>query len=455
MHRPLLNRSIALQLNTLGTAALLLSLLLFCATQDAVSQGSAALGNGLSAAATARGGSTVAERTSSIDAAEGNPAGLAGVSVRSIDLDVIGLVAGGSFRNAANPDSKLTGLAAAMPYGAFATPLGQSHWSASAAETPEILMRANWHYNDTPGTAGVTYGYQTQETQIIAVRSSLGLARTLGSKWAAGATLGIVYNQNDLHAPYIFQQQPSLAGLKVLLNLTTRGYGWNGGAGVQWQSSPRLRAGLAWKSGTTIRTQGAASGSASALFEALGITADPNYGYHAQVMNHLPQTFDAGARWQMNRRMTLSLQGDFTAWGQAFQQLPVTLTSGSNATINSVVGANTLLDNVPLHWNNQVTLHSGVELPVSESLIVRGGYSYATNPVPSATLTPLTAAIMQNAIATGGGWTHGHWHYDVAYQAQLPATQQVRQSGLLAGEYSNSQVRVWTQSVVLSTCVKF
>jgi hypothetical protein len=429
--------------------------MLLCAPQDAISQGSAALGNGLSAAATARGGSTVAERANAIDAIDGNPAGLAGMSVRSIDLNVIGLVAGGSFRNAANSDSKLTGVAGALPYGAFATPLGKSHWSASAAVTPEILMRANWHYNDTPGTAGVTYGYQTQETQIIAVRSVLGLARTLSSKWAVGVTLGVVYNQNDLHAPYIFQQQPSLAGLKVLLNLTTRGYGWNGGTGVQWQPSPRLRAGLAWKSGTTIRTQGSASGSASALFEALGITADPNYSYQAQVMNHLPQALDAGARWQMNRRMTLAFQGDFTAWGQAFQQLPVTLTNGTNAVINGVVGANHLVDTVPLHWNNQATFHAGAELPVGESFIIRGGYSYATDPVPKSTLTPLTAAIMQSSIATGGGWTYGRWHYDAAYQAQLPATQSVEQSGLLAGEYSNSRVRVWTQSVTLSSCVRF
>jgi len=439
----------------LGPSAFLLSLFLWSATPHGVSQGSATLGSGLSSAAIARGGSTVAEYANAIDAVEGNPAGLAGISARSIDLDVVGLVAGGSFRNAANPDAKLTGVAGALPYGVFATPLGHGPWSASAAVTPEILMRANWHYNDTPGTAGVTYGYQRQETQIIAVRSSLGVARTLGPKWAAGATLGIVYNQNDLHAPYIFQQQPALAGLKVLLNLTTRGYGWNGGAGVQWHPSRRLRAGLAWKSGTTLRTQGDASGSASALFQALAITADPNYSYHAQVMNHLPQAFDVGVRWQMNRRMTLAVQGDFTAWGQAFKQLPVTLINGSNATINSVVGADHFVDNVPLHWNNQLTLHAGVELPMRESLIVRCGYSHATDPVPSSTLSPLTAAIMQDSIATGGGWSHGRWHYDAAYQVQLPANQSVGQSGLLAGEYSNSKVRVWTQSVTLSTRVKF
>jgi long-chain fatty acid transport protein len=418
-------------------------------------QGSAALGNGLSAASIARGGTNVATSGSALDAVEGNPAGFAGVDTRMLDISAVALVAGGSFSNAANTNAKLTGVAGALPYGAFVTPLGKSHWAAAVGVTPEILMRANWHYNDAPGFAGVTYGYQKQETQIVAVRSSLGLARTFGSKWSAGATVGIVYNQNDLHSPYIFQQQASLAGMKVLLNLTTRGYGWNGGAGVQWQPSSRLRAGLAWKSGTTLRTQGDASGSASALFTKLGIPADPAYSYHAQVMNHLPQAFDAGVTWQMNHYVRWSLQGDFTAWGQAFQQLPITLTNGTNATINSVVGANTFNDAVPLHWNNQGTFHTGVEVPVRESMTLRGGYSYMTNPVPSSTLLPLTAAIMQNSIAAGAGYHHGRWTYDAAYQAQLPATQSVGVSSIKSGEYNNSSVKVWTQSVTLSTRLKF
>jgi hypothetical protein len=425
------------------------------AVQTAEAQGSASLGNGLSAAAIARGGSNVSERGGALDAVEGNPAAFAGISNRALDLSVVGVVAGGSFSTATNNNAKLTGVAGALPYGAFVTPIGKSKWAAAAGVTPEILMRANWHYNDAPGTAGVTYGYQQQETQIIAVRSSLGVARTFGSKWSAGATLGIVYNQNDLHAPYIFQQQPQLAGLKVLLNLTTRGYGWNGGAGVQWQPNTRLHTGLAWKSGTTIRTQGDETGSASALFNALTITADPNYSYHAQVMNHLPQAFDAGLSWQMNNHLRWNVQGDFTAWGQAFQQLPVTLSNGSNATINSVVGSNTFNDAVPLHWSTQGTFHTGVEMPMTESVTLRGGYSYATNPVPSSTLIPLTAAIMQNSLATGAGFHHGRWTYDAAYQAQLPATQYVATSGLKAGEYNNSQIKVWTQSITLTARLKF
>jgi long-subunit fatty acid transport protein len=419
----------------------------------AAAQGSATLGSGLSAAAIARGGETVTERGSALDAIEGNPAGLGSATTPALEAGAVALYDGGSFHNEANAHAGIRGIAGAIPYGVFALPISRgplNRWVAAAAVTPEILMRANWHYFDAPGTAGVTYGYQTQETQIIAVRSSLALARNFTQKWSAGISLGVVYNQNDLHAPYIFQQQPQLAGLKVLLGLTTRGYGWNGSAGVQWQPTRRVRTGLAWKSGTTIHTEGDANGSASALFAALGISADPTYHYHAQVLNHLPQAFDAGLTLQAARHITFNFETDFTAWGQAFQQLPVTLTGGTNATINSVVGSTTVIDTVPLHWNNQLGFHAGAEAPVSELWTVRGGFSHANNPVPAATLTPLTAAIMQNALAAGAGYSRNRWRYDVAYQVQLPTTQSVGISALQAGEYSNSSVHLWTQSITLT-----
>lgn len=426
-----------------------LSLTIF-GTKALLAQGSAAMGDGLSAAAIARGGATVVQQSSPLDAVQGNPAGLAALTRRQLDLNLVGVFTAGDFRNAANPDARLGSFGGSLPYGAYATPLGHTRWVLAAAATPEILIRANWHYVDTPGTAGVTYGYQKQDDQIVGLRSSVSLARQISSKWNAGVSLGVVYNQNHLQAPYIFQQEPSLKGLKVLVDLTTRGYGWNGSAGVQWQPSHSVRAGLAWKSGTTIHTQGELNGSASALFAALGLASSPDFSYHAQVMNHLPQALNAGLSWRTPSRVTLSFEGSFTAWGQAFQELPMTLTNGSNAVINSVSGSSTLHDAVPLHWSNQGTAHAGLEYPVREHWVVRGGYSWRNNPVPASTLTPLTAAIMQQAVAGGTGWTKGSWAYDAAYQLQLPNTQSVGVSGLQAGEYNNSSVRVQIQSVTLS-----
>ena len=439
----------------LSAFPLFLCLLLWFPILQAPAQQSASFGNGLSAAAVARGGSTVTETGSPLDAVEGNPAGLAGASSPILDFGAVGMIAGGSFRNGANPEASLRGLAGALPYGAFATPLGKSPWTASAAVTPEILMRANWHYVDAPGTAGVSYGYQKQETQIIAVRSSIGLARTFGHGLSAGATLGIAYNENNLNAPYIFQEQKQLAGLKVLLDLKTRGYGWNGGAGVQWQASSRLRTGFSWKGATSIRTQGSASGSASALFDALGIAADPAFRYHVQVQNDLPQAFAGGLSWRMNSRLLLDVEGDFTGWHTAFHALPINLTQGTNGVINSVVGGDSFNEEVPLQWHNQATVHAGVEIPLDEALTLRAGYSYATNPVPARTLLPLTAAIMQQSLAAGAGLKHNRWRYDAAYQAQLPSSESVGQSAILGGEYNNSTVTIWTQSLTFTTRVTF
>jgi long-subunit fatty acid transport protein len=195
-------------------------------------QTAGSLANGLSAGAVSRGGTMAAESGDVLDAVEGNPAGLAGLRERTVDVTGVGVFAWGSFRNTVDPDGTMSGVAGALPYGAVGVPLGkrpgQTRWSAALAATPDELMRANWRYLDPPGTAGASYGLTGNQSQIIGIRTSAALAWTMGSKWAAGATVGLVVNSNTLKAPYIFQQQPQLAGLKVLLDLNTRGVGWNG-----------------------------------------------------------------------------------------------------------------------------------------------------------------------------------------------------------------------------------
>jgi long-subunit fatty acid transport protein len=92
---------------------------------------------------------------------------------------------------------------------------------------------------------------------------------------------------------------------------------------------------------------------------------------------------------------------------------------------------------------------------VKSSWVVRGGYAYSSNPVPSSTLTPLTAAIFRNVVAGGVGWKSERWKADIAYQAQLPASQSVGQSDLLTGEYDNSHVSVMAQSVTATLRMAF
>lgn len=67
----------------------------------------------------------------------------------------------------------------------------------------------------------------------------------------------------------------------------------------------------------------------------------------------------------------------------------------------------------------------------------------------------ITAAIMEHTFSAGVGYHWKQFELDLAYQYYLPATQDVGQSGLRSGEYSNSSVQVSAQEFALTTTVHF
>jgi long-chain fatty acid transport protein len=202
-------------------------------------------------------------------------------------------------------------------------------------------------------------------------------------------------------------------------------------------------------------TNGMASGNAYALFGAPPGTAATAFGYNASVTNTLPQSVNANIAWHLNTRWVLAFQTDWVNWSSAFVNLPVTLTNGSNSTINGALNSTTLVDGVPLNWKDQYSFHGGVERELWESASLRFGYAYGNSPVPNGTLTPMTAAIMTNQLSTGFAYHMGRSRFDFAYTFDPIAQQQVQQSNLLAGEYNNSTVRVGLQSLSLGYSFQF
>jgi hypothetical protein len=82
---------------------------------------------------------------------------------------------------------------------------------------------------------------------------------------------------------------------------------------------------------------------------------------------------------------------------------------------------------------------------------VLAGYRHSNNPVPASTLTPLTAAIMQNGISGGLSWRAWHARFDLAYGFDFTAREAVGESALVSNEYSHSAVRIGTQAITLTT----
>jgi long-chain fatty acid transport protein len=176
--------------------------------------------------------------------------------------------------------------------------------------------------------------------------------------------------------------------------------------------------------------------------------------YDATVTNTFPQEVMAGTSWKFLPQWRLALQVDWIDWADAFHNLPLTFCNGSNATVNSVLGSS-FEESIPLNWQSEFVYRAGLEYDVTPSLALRAGYCYGSSPVPDSTLTPLTAAIMENTVTAGTGYHWKQFQVDFAYQYDIPATQNIGTSGLLSGEYSNSSIKVSAQTFALTASMRF
>ncbi len=412
--------------------------------------------NSASASATGSGGVYLPTPVNALDALSTNPAGLTEVRRPVANLSAAAVFSRGSFSNSVNSNAPLRTAPAVAPFGAFAMPLGRSRWTAGVAVVPDFAAVADWTYVDAPGTAGASYGLQRHRSSITAYRTTAGIGFAVNPRLSFGLAMGADRNTNSLHAPYIFQSQPVVKGLKTLLALDTEGVGVNGSAGLLARPSRTLQIGLSYRSATHIHSTGTATGNIGAQLAALGLGgARPDFAYRAAVSNTFPQSATVHGSWAVHPRWSVALQGEWVDWARAFHTLDVSLTNGNNADINALLQSSSLQDRVPLNWKEQFPVHIGVEHSLSEFVVARAGYAHANRAVPASTLTPLTAAIHGDAVSAGAGLHRGRFITDAAYTCIPSATTHVTHSGLATPQYDNSRTTVGLQTLTVSTTLVF
>lgn len=412
--------------------------------------------NGVGARAAALGGADVAWAEDPLGAMAANPAGLGFLKSTTLNLSLTAVTASGEFTNLANDNGRLSSDPGFLPDGAFGIRLGSSPLILGIGVIPDSALSADWRYTDTPGgVGGTSYGVQRHKSEILVLRSAVGLGLSLGPHVALGATVGLVYNQNTLQAPYIFQSQPTLKGLKTLLDLNTSGFGVNGSVGLLVRPHESLQLGLTYKSPTTVHSSGHASGNLGAQLDTLGLPLRRDFRYDAEVVTTFPQMVTGGVSWRPHSRWRLTLQADWINWANAFDELPITLTRGNNADVNALVGSDSLKDVAPLRWHDRFVYRVGLEYAVTDHVRLRAGYAYGKSPVPDSTLTPLTAVIMEHTVTAGMGYGWGRYQFDLAYQLDIPKERRVGVSGLQAGEYSNSRTEVLLNWVAITASIRF
>ena len=311
-------------------------------------------------------------------------------------------------------------------------------------------IEADYKFPD-PAGATPSLGNTGHRSSYIVTRAGFGMGFQVTPRWSVGTSVGLLYNRNRLKAPYIFQSEPVLAGVlggaKVSVDLEADGLGFNAVLDTRFQLTDEIDVYASYTTASSFTATGDLTGDSGPI----GIGT---FAYDAMVKTRLPQKVIAGLNWQLNDPLLVGLQFEWIDWSRAFKSLPVLLTNGTNTALNTIVGGTALNDIAPLNWNDQYVVRTGMQYEWSDRLQVRAGYSYADNLVPAQTLTPLTSAIMEHSLTLGMGYQFNHFNLDLAYQWDVPNKEKVGTSGLLAGEYSNSEVDVsvhwFTVSVSLS-----
>lgn len=390
-----------------------------------------------------------------VEALTFNPAGLASVERREASVTLAAASASGSFSNRVDASGDLDDARGVIPEGALAWRLGE-RLVVGAGLSVDGAIGGDWRFKDAPGVAGASYGLQVHRSSIRVARLGVGVGWQLSRAVAVGAQVSALRNDNELVSPYIFQSQAPLVGLKTLLDVETGGWGASSTFGLVVRPSEAIELGGAYRTRSTLTTHGTATGDVGAQLESLGLTVPGSFSYAAQVANRFPQQTSASARVRVSRHVHAMAQVDWWDWSHAFEQLDIQLDNGTNAVVNSVVGGASIRERVPLAWRDQVVRRAGLEWSAHSRVTVRGGYAYGGRVVPDATLTPMTAAIVEHTVGVGVGLAVSSGVVDLAWQVSPGTQRRVADSALAgAGEYDGTSTQVATRAFVLSWSRRF
>lgn len=412
--------------------------------------------NGNGARSSAMAGADITNEGDPMAAIGRNPALLSTMETPRLTLSAVGALGTGDYRNKRLEEFDFD-QAGAFPEAAMAFPIGDSPVSIGLGVNVVAAREVDWTYRDVDGgvDGAASYGFLEHSSRFLMARTAAGFSYTVNEHLSLGVSGGLVYEEFQLQAPFIFQSNPILKGFKTALDLDTDGFTSDAEAGLLFRPTDRLSLGLTYRSPTAITSKGRADGTLDAQLKSLGITGfDPSVHYDAEVETAFPQAIAGGASWQTTDRLLLAGQVEWVNWSNAYDHLDITLRNGTNRDLNALAGKE-VRDSVPLHWKDQFVFRWGAEYAVNETLTLRGGYAFGASPMPDDLVTPVNAAISEHLLSAGIGYRIGNCLIDLAYQYELPRSVDTGDSGYQAGEYSDSRLEISAHWVNLGFTIEF
>ena len=267
-----------------------------------------------------------------------------------------------------------------------------------------------------------------------------GLSCRLTDQLSVGGTLGVGISHAELEGPYFLQGPSPLAGTPTLLDAQGTGATIVWSLGLQYELTPTTTIGAAYisESNCTLR------GNTRVEVPLLGSTA-----YDSELQVTWPRSVSLGARHQLCAHRALSADVLWYDWSSAFDDFGIRLRNSRNPYFPE------LTERFPLDWRDTVSVRVGYEQQLAVGGTVRFGYAHHRSPIPNATLTPFIQAILENSFSVGYSRPWGDWDVDLGYMFLFGPDETVATSGLLGGDFDDSQHEAQIHAIFLGFMRRF
>jgi long-chain fatty acid transport protein len=336
---------------------------------------------------------------------------------------------------------------------------------------------------------------QTYHSYFGILQAGPGASYAITPKFAVGASAYLMYSMLEFEMPYsmaptvmkgvvdpsngmtfgdMFAAAPlSYSEVTSASNMSgLKAYGFGGKLGFAFKVNNRFSFGLnytsptkmTFKEGTAALNMDAqfhdASAKLIAAYMQMGLSADSaqhlvmarfaqlginpalgmaaSYDLQAELTN--PQSLGIGCSIQATDKLNLAADIEWINWKNAFDKMTLTLKGGQNANINRLLGnSGDLTIDFPLNWKDAVMVRLGGEYALSAKALLRLGYAYGSNPIPTSTIFAIFPAIVEHHITVGATYDFtprfaGHFAYEMALKKSLKSDA----DNVLANEYNNS-----------------
>jgi long-chain fatty acid transport protein len=313
-------------------------------------------------------------------------------------------------------------------------PLGQASYITKAGD-------GEWAYGVgvfVPAGFGAEYdmvgpapfGTVTRYKSLGALAKFLpGVACRVTDRLSVGGTFGLAVSHAELEAPFFLQNPGPLQGTPTMLDLQASGATTTWSVGMQYELNECTMFGLSYQDETRFKLDGNA------------LVAVPGLGssrFDADVDLVWPRSLGAGLLYSPCAHHRLSCDVIWYDWSHAFDRLDLRLSNPTNPVYAGLIG-NTFQDSLPFNWHDSISVRLGHEWFVSDCSVLRMGYVYNSDHIPSTTLTPFIPAILEHTAAVGIGHNYGDYRLDLGYQFSFGDVEEVTTSSIIGGDFNNSR----------------